>query len=140
MKKIFVLLLLLFSSISYAGSSYITVHLLGIEKIDSKTYVLTLKTHNLSRCNNIFKLTATYSYKGYALGRIDCMFPNRCYVPFPSHGTFVKNMEKLQKQVGKDIEMELVGSNYWEEISSCHYETKAIAFNGNAIVPMIVQN
>jgi hypothetical protein len=139
MKKIFVLLLFLLSSFSYAGSSSITVHLLGIEKINNKTYILILKKHNSSNCN-IFKLTSTYSYKEYALGKIDCMFPNRCYVPFPSHGTFVKNMEKLQKQVGKDIEMELVGSNYWKEISSCHYATKAIAFNGNAIVPMIVQN
>ena len=149
MKKIiYILLLCLLSSFSYAGSSYIKTNLQKIEKVDNKIYVLTFKylaigdeklfPFELRNCDT-FTLTASYSYKRYMKNRIIGIFPS--YVRFPSHGTFVKNMEKLQKQVGKDIKMELVGSNYWKKISPCHFETKAIALNEMGwIVPMIVQN
>ena len=145
-KIIYLSLLFLLSPFSYAGSSSIKTNLQKIEKVDSKTYILTFYNPNYKNDKGFmacktFKLTVSYSYKSYIKNKITGINPFGNPVKFPNHGTFVKNMEKLQKEIGKDMKMELIGSSYWEKISPCHFETKAIALNEMGwIVPMIVQN
>lgn len=74
MKKVICLtLLFILSQLSYAGSDDIKVNLKAINKINSKTYILTFNNpyikgnyehYEIEKCDT-FTLTASYSYKRY---------------------------------------------------------------------------
>ena len=107
MKKIFVLLSFLFSSFAYEGGTYVTANLKDIKKIDSGTYELTFR--NLHACET-YTLTVSYSYKKYMNDKLEGIYS----VGYPNRIAFTINMNKLRKQIGKDITMELIGASYWE--------------------------